>query len=833
MAGPTQQSVSAMVIPPGESLRFYSPNRLAQKIQNLYRTEEDTLKTVIGPCQYLPAPMNSYAKTVSTLTGVFLSGEPTDATSIPAMPFEVSTPYSICQASLQNGSANMLYVKAGSIIYRYEGWLGYSAGDSTDTLSGQVFSLSDTVNQRFPDNWVIFNDTVIWCNGIDRPRVFSPDGMVVPLGFDQAPGSPLGLGPSSAELEDKGSHYPNTLGYSWEGEIGTAGDSLDGESGAVLSGLWYYHAQYEDIHGNLSPLSLRSSAVTTSAQNADPYAPGSDKETGTEFDNLLRQFFVRIAGDGPDHVVATRLYRTPDTKNVGVDPQLLQRFPGNRACSYADNIPDSGLGSVADDLVPVPLFKLMTTHQGRLVVANVRGDPSIVRRSQPGFPGTFSSLDFIYPDSGGAEVTGIASHNGVLLSFTETSVYSLEEFGQPRPLAQGIGCIAPKSIKARPDGKLIWLGRDGFYGWRRGEQVQKLSSPLDRTIVEQINKSQAHKAVAYVDPETREYRCAVPSSGSLFNDLILCFDGQYWRRQKLHIHLADVTVTSDFRRYPLALVTDYTAAPNPAGSAGAGNVLADNRLSPSLTSSALTKGYGRGTPSSLYRPTTNILVLDRSLKQDSFEPPNRKIIYRSGWLRGDESALTPVNVRSMYIALMDSFNGTATIRFYKNGSWKPQKEMNDLLMVGPDNESDVVLDTVELATIGDGVPGSVHPSSEFHDPRLFWRQIPVGFENVSTWAFEIEVGFAQRVSTNRTYGALTASPGTFVLASKANSTTTTNSSNEVVVPLAYRTVNISTQLLQDPITDEGAKLHIAGFAFETSVATGGNPRGRIPSRTDR
>ena len=823
MAGPTQQSVSAMVIPPGESLRFYSPNRLAQKVQNLYRTEEDTLKTVIGPCQYLPAPMNNYAVTFSgSLSMVTVSGEPTDAVSIGNMPFEVSTPYSICQASLHNGSANMLYVKAGSIIYRYEGWVGTGTGDATSTLTGQVFSLSDTVNQRFPDNWVVFNDTVIWCNGIDRPRVFSPDGMVVPLGFDQAPGSPLGLGPASAELEDKSDHYPNSLGYSWEGEIGTAGDSLDGESGAVLSGLWYYHAQYEDIHGNLSPLSLRSSAVTTSAQNADPYAPGSDKETGTEFDNLLRQFFVRIAGDGPDHVVATRLYRTPDTKNIGVEPQLLQRFPGNRGCSYADNIPDSGLGSVADDLVPVPMFKLMTTHQGRLVVANVMGDPSIVRRSQPGFPGTFSNLDFIYPDSGGAEVTGIASHNGVLLSFTETSVYSLEDFGQPRPLAQGIGCIAPKSIKARPDGKLIWLGRDGFYGWRRGEQVQTLSSPLDRTIVEQINKSQAHKAVAYIDPETREYRCAVPSSGSVFNDLILCFDGEYWRRQKLHIHIADVAVTSDFRRYPLALVTDYTA--NPSKTSNKGLVLADARLDP--TSPTILKGYGRGVPDAERRPTTNILVLDRSLLQDPFEPPDRKVIYRSGWMRGDESALTPVNVRSMYIALMDSFNGTATIRFYKNGSWKPQKEMTDLLMVGPDNESDVVLDTAALATIGSGVFISgeeTSSSSQFHDPRLFWRQIPVGFENVSTWAFEIEVDFKQRFSLQRTYGAL---PLT-VTATKALTSVTGAVSGPVTFG-SKKALSVSVD------TDQiGAKIHIAGFAFETSVATGGSPRGRIPSRTDR
>ena len=142
MAGPTQQSVSAMVIPPGESLRFYSPNRLAQKVQNLYRTEEDTLKTVIGPCQYLPAPMNNYDTTgiFGLATTVSLS-EPSDAVSIETLPFNVATPYSICQASLQNGSANLLFVRAGSVIYRYEGWHGTDKGDATDTLRQQVSQL--------------------------------------------------------------------------------------------------------------------------------------------------------------------------------------------------------------------------------------------------------------------------------------------------------------------------------------------------------------------------------------------------------------------------------------------------------------------------------------------------------------------------------------------------------------------------------------------------------------------------------------------------------------------------------------------------------------------
>jgi hypothetical protein len=808
MAGPTQQSVDALVIPPGESLRQYSPNSLAQKVQNLHKSTEDTLKSVIGPCQYIPWPMNDANKSPFDVT-VTIDPDPlVEATVNTSMPFEVSTPYSICQASLLNGSANVLYMKAGSVIYRYEGWnsISESYPDATKLLAQEVTGLSDSVNQRFPDQWVVFNDQIIWCNGIDRPRVFSYDGMVTPLGFDQAPGAPLALGPQSADYEDKGDQYPNSLGYSWEGDIGTAGDSLDGEGGAILSGLWYYYAQYEDIHGNRSAFSLPSNAVRTSAQNTDPYVPSkSSYQTGIEFDNLSRQFFVRVPGEGPEHSVAMLLYRTPDTKNVGTEPQLLQRFPGSRHSSYADNIPDSGLGSIWEETVTVPLFKLMCTHQGRLVVANTLGDPGVVRRSQAGFPGTFNKLDFIYPDSGGSEVTGVASHNGLLLAFTETSVYSLEEFGMPRPLTQGIGCVAPKSIKARPDGMLIWLGRDGFYGLREGGQIIRISEPIDKLVTTGLNKSFVSHSVAYVDPETKEYRCAVPKAGSRFNDLVVCFDGEYWRRQELDIHIADVVVTNDFRRYPVALVTDYTAVVS-LDSATKGAVIKRLDTREPIEADDILKGYGRGTAAEDYRPTTNILVLDRSHNDGYWEPPKRTIIYRSGWLRGDTHALTPINVRSMYIGMYDAWNGTATIRLFKNGSWSPQKEMSDLLLVGPDNESGMVKDIAGSARIRDPslYAAEDYPAdaARFHDPRLFWRQIPIGFENISTWAFEIEV------EHNPFYHKDAAS-----IKGLSNNEITKRESQDIV--------------------ETAARLHIAGFAFETSVATSGSPRGRIPNRSDR
>ena len=146
----------------------------------------------------------------------------------------------------------------------------------------------------------------------------------------------------------------------------------------------------------------------------------------------------------------------------------------------------------------------------------------------------------------------------------------------------------------------------------------------------------------------------------------------------------------------------------------------------------------------------------------TYEPNSRDVIYRSGWMKGNETGLAMLNVRSMYIGMLDAFDGTFEIRFYRNGSYKTVVNMTDVKAIGTDNDTDVVKDIANRAVIG---------SAKAHDPRLFYRQVPVGLENVTSWAFEI----------------------------RATSPT---------------------------------RLHLAAFGFDVSVATAGNVRSRIPRRSD-
>jgi len=699
MATPTGQTSKQFIVPPGEAQRQYAPNALATKVENFVITPEGTLRSVVGPCLYEPTTYSG-GKEYST----------------PAS--ELGRAHGIFQASLVGGIADTLIIRAGTALYRHEGWQRSWVSIETGLSSEHL--------PKYPDQFVVLADKIIWTNGTDQARVISHDGMVVPLGFAEVPGAPSVFGPDSPNGAERSEQYPNMMGYAWPGRIGTAGDTLDGDAGPVLMGGWYYHVQYQDIHGNLSATSAMSNVVTVDTMNA------AADNTGYISD-LTRQFLVSTTGTPPEHAVAVWLYRTPDILHDVPEPRFLARVPGSSAFSFSDEKSDGELGAPSPPTVAVPVFRVMCTHQGRLVVANFANNPGLLRRSRPGLPGTFNANDWVIPDSGGAEITGAASHDGALLVFTASSVYSLEDFGLPRPLAQGIGCIAPGSIKALPDGRLIWLGRDGFYAMHRG--VISLVSGLIHSTIRRLNRARLSAAVAVVDPVRQEYRCAVAEAGKAANTLLLCFNGSSWRRQRLGLKIAGMCRTDDWRQLLLGIAHYKTAAADFAPLSETKRTIDDN-------------------------DATDVFVFDH--ETSAFDVPDRNAKYQSAWMYGDEIGLTPLHVRSMYIGLLDAYNDDFEISFYRNGSWKEVVTMTDIRAVGPDDGSNVVIDIAGSAVIG---------TSKVHDPRLFWRQVPVGIENAYSWAFRIKASY--------------------------------------------------------PI-----RLHIAAFAFDISTATLGNVRGRIPQRAD-
>jgi len=528
MGGPRDQQLIEFIIPPGEAQKIFPAEVLSFRVENFELTPEGTLRSVVGPTLYEPPRSAELAAS------------------------DIGNPHGIFHAGLLGGLVDTLLKRKGTVLSRHTGW-----NRSWEDL---VTGLTDDTHPRYPDQFVVLQNKVIWTNGIDRAQVITHDGMAVPLGFDNAPGAPGIDGPEVPTLTMKPKRFPNQAGYSWPGEIGSVGDYLGGETGAVLDGSWYYQVQWEDIHGNLSALSIRSNPARLRTMDAVT-VPGLDAGS---LSDLRKQFYVHITGNAPAHAVALRLYRTADTHRTGNTPRFLTRLAGSTAAPYPDNKPDSSLGSIADEPVMVPVFRTMCAHRGRLVIANIVGDEGRIRRSESGFPGTFIKDEWVYPDSGGAEVTAVASHGERLVAFTENSVYDVSDFSNPIALAQGIGCTAPRSVVALPNGMLIWLSRDGFYGMT-SDGIMPVSEPIHRTIRDGINRSRMRMAVAAFDPVSREYRCALAPAGRNTNQLILVFDGVSWRRQSLGIHIADMCVTDDWRQYLLAIGDAPFAYKSPDG----------------------------------------------------------------------------------------------------------------------------------------------------------------------------------------------------------------------------------------------------------------------------
>ena len=720
MAGPTGQNLISLYIPFGESQVQYGVTDLGREILNFDATSSQTLRSSSGFTIYEPPP-----------------------TELPD--YRSKTIHSVFHTTLMGGMTDLLLVRWGDALYWHNGWSQTYA--KLTTMEPTPVSLSDERRAMYPDQYLVLNDRVIFTNGVDRARIITYEGMSFPLGFGSPPPSPQVLGPAPIPTIDESRTFSQGLlnqtrngeralaryqqennyrGYSWPGKIGTVGDLLDGSTGSVLAGAWFYHIQLEDFFGNLSALSGASNPARLSTVNAGPpalrvqaklgffarvfknstgsteFATAPDTDN-TEIDDLLKQFGVIVGDNLPLNTAAVRIYRTPDTKNKSTIPRLLTRIPTPRVGTYPDNLPDEYLGDPAQQTMRVPIFRTMCTHQGRLIIANTQANPGIVRRSEPGAPGTFVESEFIIPDSGGAEVTAVASHGGRLLAFTGENVYSLEDFATPVPMSQGIGCVAPRSLVSLPGGILIWLGKDGFYGMSMSGAIQTLSEPIERTIHHYLNQSRMRMAVAAYNYHAMEYQCAVAEAGSSENNLVLCFGQGGWRRKQLGMAIRGICTTQDWRKYTVIAAKEMPGA---------------------------TRGT-KEIPSSTLEESNDVYVLDRQTV--AYTPPDRVIRYRSNWLRAEKNGLTPASIRTMYVGMLDSFDGTVTVRFYENGSWAEAVSMSDLKTVGPDSGQGIVADVAGKAVIG---------TARSRDPRLFWRQVPVQLNDARLWAFEIETSTA-------------------------------------------------------------------------------------------
>ena len=698
----------------GEAGLLLSAPDVAARIENFVQTREGTLKSIEGPLPFVPKDeaKGSYPMSYNLMHGIF-------------------------HTTLRGGAVDILLLHAGNSIYSYRGWKPDDPWEKLVGVSGGQIDIK-LVNNNSPQFPTQFEATptgvVIVPQG---SRAFFYNGEVIlPLGYSEVPASLQGYGPQTTD-----SYTPNGAGYSVGrhgdsafaqhiafgfGRVGTVGPVRAVTSGSDLE--WReaifpssYQASYQwiDYFGNLSALASRSNALKIFEDTAPNDASAVKGSTAAI---AMKHLLWGGIAKGRTGTVGRVLCRTRDMLNSGT--QKLFIVPGNVGVTatgtfatipdnltevWPDNTPDVWCIGEPRDVQPVPQFKLCRLAFGRLWIANTTADPGILIPSMPGRYGTFLVGEEMFPDPSGGEITGLWTVPAGMLVFTATSTFLLTQSddGQGFRLTTinaNVGCVAPSSCASLPDGTAIWLGREGFYALTP-QGVQLISAQLDA----KINTPRAKAACAIFDPEHKEYRCWVATDISDENDTCYVFNGSDWRK-RIHEKLASVCVTKDHRSYVL----------------GAGTVIEGSKETGLL-----------GLPLPITEATNDngVWLLDHSHSQ--WLPVTPTALIETNWITWTSSQ-SRKSMKTIYLALRESYNGSATLKVYRD--WRKTS-------TPAYEDTNVTLHPVDdLPPFWDV---TAYGADEWVKRRPYWKRIDISLPACEVFKFILEttspiefIGFA-------------------------------------------------------------------------------------------
>lgn len=578
------RELSDFTVVRGETTELLAAPDEGYRIENMVLTEEGTLRGVMGPFPFLLGGSAHDPIVVEP-------GAP--AATAPYIGYgDYERMHGVFHCRIQSRDRDVYLCHSGGTIYQFDGtngwWEPVLTGETAET-STSMWLFTDTITSDAkpmrPTQFVGTPNGVIIMPRNGRPYFFDGD-FIAPLGFDHAPQPPTGLGPSSSgtnptddattvssttpEANDKG--YSHDAQYGLDsamhphfglGRIGTA-RSVDGSStilGLLEEGAYQAATQWVDRWGNLSPLSPRSEEVILDFQYSRTYDSSGSTQVRAGPAQVRKQIAWAGIAPGPRGTVARLVYQTRDLRNSGTTDlfELPSHSQGGALAGYTipdnvttylpQNTQDSRLILRAQDVVPTPQITMGALAFGRFWGTGIVGDEGAVVASMPGRWGTFEPGQKYYPDPSGAAITGVYAVNSGLLLFTETRTFLVTTSDDGarfivRTLHASVGCAAQSSIATMPDGSVVWLGTNGFYQYTEGQAPQLVSQRISLTI-NSLNRGRLKQACAAVSQQFNEYRCWVPTGGSLTNDLCLIFDGKYWRRRTDMVSVAAVCVTQD------------------------------------------------------------------------------------------------------------------------------------------------------------------------------------------------------------------------------------------------------------------------------------------------
>lgn len=681
------RATSDSLILRSQSKMLISVAEIADTIENFVMTREGTLASVKGPAPLVYDPVE---KTLPSAYSRFM--------------------YGIYHTTLKGGAVDILLLHSGSSIYVYRGWNTTSPWLKVVGPTGGLVTMDLAVSRETPGFPTQFETTpkgvVIVPQNEDR-AVFYNGEVAVPLGFDSVPSAPLGHGPETHEPDDDAK--VNAQGYAVSrmtggytlhedfgyGRLGTIKSAVASDAGArLLPGSYQCSYQWINYFGDLSPQSPRSNEILLHEQAVE--ADGGDSTADPQ--RVLKHVLWSNISTGPQGTVGRLVSRTKDMINKGTSQLYIvpgnvgygifgsfATLPDNSTTKLPDNVPDGWIVSTPHEVIPVPIFKLCKLALGRLWIANTTDDPGILIPSMPGTYGTFLSGTEIFPDPSGGEVTGLWSTSAGMLVFTVTSTFILtpSDDGQDFRVATlnpNIGCVAPSSLCSLPGGMTIWLGREGFYMFD-GTNIVSISVEV-QSETDRINPVRAKESVAIYDPNSNEYRCWVPFDGSRINNHCFIFDPQGWRSRTKE-KLQSVCVTKDHRKYVI----------------GAGGL----------------KNSGQ----------RGVWVLDR--KDPNFGVGSVPTVLETTWITWERSKQKKT-VKSIYLALRESYTGAVTVKVYRDWRKKSTAEYTDT------TSGALYLEEDSPPTWGT----SSWDSFDWGKNRPFWKRIDVSVPSCEVYKIKIE-----------------------------------------------------------------------------------------------
>ena len=594
---------------------------------------------------------------------------------------------------MANGMVDMLLLRAGSQLYRHAGW---SSGKWESLKTG----LSDEQRGCFPDTFILVNDRVVWCNGVDAPVVIDYLGEVYGFGFSDPPPAPTAIGPDVVPQSAIGLFYPNAA-RCWPGGKGTSSDILTNNYGLILDGMWRYYAVYQDYFGNRSPASEGSNAVYITQMSTEPFTADATDETCHRGDlDLLRKQLHATMPAAPnnvrDRIKQVDMFVTRDMgsgRNTG-EAYLFRSIGGTGAVSTPDDTPDGLLSVKMPNNVGVSPYRVACVHNGVARYANFTNNPLMIREAEPNFPGTWPADRYIVLSGGGGEVTGMVSHAGRCIAFTRNTMFDVTSFdpGAQRTIAEGIGCCAPRSIKATPEGVLIWLSDKGFYAMTPDMMPKPISIENYDDVRRKINYGFAIKADACYDPANGEYLMTVAPAGHKRNRIIWRWNGKGWRHYDFGWSVAAMCVSDDRRQLVFIAGADEDTSTNHVG------VL--HHESPMYTA------------------------------------PDRQSILRTQMIRPLEFT-TMFRVREIQVEVYDATDDTViNVYGYKNDIWAEDVGPISMTAFNPPRGVDVAADEVGSAVIG---------TAKVRESRALWRFATLDMEDCASFAIGIEVDYPNYV----------------------------------------------------------------------------------------